>query len=339
MAINLSKEQLEVVETKEPYVVVMSNAAAGKTRMLIERIRYLLKKGVAPSSIVAITFTNNAAEEMQSRLGKDYVSSMFIGTIHSYANLLLMKHGISTSSAIKNENFDKFFDLVSDNPKVIEHVEHLLLDEAQDSTPKQFEFILEMVRPKNYMIFGDPKQSIYSFNGGNPNLIIGLTFDDDVVTYSIIDNYRNGTEIMKFSNGIVDKMKNIRFDKPNPKSGITGLVEKIRRSEITELIEGTDYSEWAILCRSNRTVDDIIYMLSQANIPALTFRQAEITNATIEANQRKKAVKVLTIHSAKGLEFPKVIVAEQVWGSQENLRLMYVAATRAKEELYIVQGR
>lgn len=339
MAINLSKEQLEVVETKEPYVVVMSNAAAGKTRMLIERVRYLLKKGVAPSSIVAITFTNNAAEEMQSRLGKDYVSSMFIGTIHSYANRLLMKYGISTSTEIKNENFDKFFDLVSDNPQVIEHVEHLLLDEAQDSTPKQFEFILEMIQPKNYMIFGDPKQSIYSFNGGNPNLIIGLTFDDDVVTYSIIDNYRNGTEIMKFSNGIVDKMKNIRFDKPNPKSGITGSVEKIRRSEITELIEGTDYSEWAILCRSNRTVDDIIYMLSQADIPALTFRQAEITNATIESNQRKQAVKVLTIHSSKGLEFPKVIIAEQVWGSQENLRLMYVAATRAKEELYITQGR
>ena len=81
----LSKVQQEIVETKANKVVVMSVPASGKTAVLTERVKYLLEQGEKPSSIVVITFTNAAAEEMKKRIG-DIGQGTFINTIHSYAD-------------------------------------------------------------------------------------------------------------------------------------------------------------------------------------------------------------------------------------------------------------
>ena len=125
---NLSKKQNLIVTTKESNVVVVAAAAAGKTRVMTERIRYLLNSGVDPKTIVAITFTNNAANELYDRLGQP--KDLFIGTVHSYANYLLLSSGIATGSLLDSENFDGLFRLVEKNPGCIKPVNHLLLDEA-----------------------------------------------------------------------------------------------------------------------------------------------------------------------------------------------------------------
>ena len=91
---NLDKEQKEIVYSKSRNIVVRAGAGSGKTRVLTERIKYLLQKGIKPESIVAFTFTNMAADELKERLSDiEGYDKMFIGTIHSYANYILKRFG------------------------------------------------------------------------------------------------------------------------------------------------------------------------------------------------------------------------------------------------------
>lgn len=83
----LDEKQLEIVNSNEHNIIVEAGAGSGKTRTLIERIKRLLNDGIEPQNIVAITFTNMAAEEMKERLiDVPGIGDCFIGTIHSFAN-------------------------------------------------------------------------------------------------------------------------------------------------------------------------------------------------------------------------------------------------------------
>ena len=62
--------QIAAVQDDSERVLVLSCAGSGKTRVLVGRIRHMLDRGVSPSRIVAITFTNNAAKTMQEHLEK-----------------------------------------------------------------------------------------------------------------------------------------------------------------------------------------------------------------------------------------------------------------------------
>lgn len=154
----LSKLQQKIINNKNNKIIVMADSAAGKTRVLTEKARQLLKSGIEPKEIAVITFTNMAAEELRQRLGEDYKNGIFIGTIHSLANSFLLSYGIDTSSCIKKEDFDELFQLVQKYPKCVRKIKYILLDEAQDSNSQQFDFIFNMIQPESFFLAGDLKQ-------------------------------------------------------------------------------------------------------------------------------------------------------------------------------------
>ena len=93
---NLNPAQQKAVHHETGPVLVVAGAGSGKTRVITTRITHLiLNKNIAPSSIVALTFTNKAATEMKERIASflgNHTELPFVGTFHSYCVQLLKRH-------------------------------------------------------------------------------------------------------------------------------------------------------------------------------------------------------------------------------------------------------
>ncbi|MCR5294436.1 MAG: UvrD-helicase domain-containing protein [Lachnospiraceae bacterium] len=92
----LNTEQAEAVRTAEGPLLILAGAGSGKTRVLVHRISYLINVlGVWPGSILAITFTNKAADEMKSRvedlIGPDS-GKIWVMTFHAACVRILRRH-------------------------------------------------------------------------------------------------------------------------------------------------------------------------------------------------------------------------------------------------------
>ncbi|MEI7480033.1 MAG: UvrD-helicase domain-containing protein [bacterium] len=138
----LNDKQKEAVLTTEGPVLIVAGAGAGKTKTITHRILHLIKNGVAPENILAITFTNKAAKEMRERVGKlldqDFslgfpgyqnASMPFLSTFHSLG-VKIIKDNARTLGLPKNFGiFDR-----GDSLRLVKEA----LKEM-DIDPKQFE--------------------------------------------------------------------------------------------------------------------------------------------------------------------------------------------------------
>lgn len=87
MSLLLNEEQAEAITHIDGPLLALAGAGSGKTRVITERIAFLIKKGISPSNILAVTFTNKAAAEMRGRivlLLKEKPKQLVISTFHSF---------------------------------------------------------------------------------------------------------------------------------------------------------------------------------------------------------------------------------------------------------------
>src|SRR3990167_5268061 len=144
--IALSGPQKEAVEHGEGPLLVAAGAGSGKTRTLTQRLIYLIRKGVEPKRIVAITFTNKAAGEMKSRIEKElgkktFSAPPFIGTFHSFCARILRKEAKKLGRTPSYVIFDN-----NDSEKLIRKVLKTV-DHPKVKTPAKIE--KEISRVKN----------------------------------------------------------------------------------------------------------------------------------------------------------------------------------------------
>lgn len=111
---HLSSEQLEAVRSRAPKLIIKAGPGAGKTRVLVERVQFLVnERHVDPKSVLVITFTEKAAEELKYRLNADgdlsyeQIDQMQIGTIHGFCRTYLRNYVSSGIEVIDDQDNEK----------------------------------------------------------------------------------------------------------------------------------------------------------------------------------------------------------------------------------------
>lgn len=327
------------------------------TRVLTEHAKYLLRNGVNPSELILITYTNNAAQEMRDRLsdcaGFDKVS---IGTIHSYAAQLLSMNKIGIDDILErakvNDDFDSLFREVKRHLDTIyiPPINHLLIDEFQDVAPQEYEFIKDILKPKHLFAVGDPRQMIYGFKGSSKEVFDELYNAPDTKIFELTENYRCRSGILKVAQQAIRDLDEAAITEVVPmRKGMADITTMpFDISAVARMLkERGDYKDWFVLARSNRLVEEIGREFDYQGVPYVNFRQAEKTNEEIHQLMNDNVVKLLTIHSAKGLESKNVVLFENFLGNNrysqdardEERRIRYVGITRAEDKLVLVKQR
>ncbi|KAA6460303.1 ATP-dependent DNA helicase Rep [Acidobacteria bacterium AB60] len=165
---NLNPEQRAAVEATDGPLLILAGAGSGKTRVITARIAWLIReKGVAPDSILAVTFTNKAAAEMGERvdrlLGHTSLAKPLISTFHSLCVRMLRRdiealkvngEGLTRSFAIYDEN---------DQSSIVKAVMRRMGLDTKQLTPRT---VLGRISwAKNHMV--DPQE--YYLGSSDPN--------------------------------------------------------------------------------------------------------------------------------------------------------------------------
>lgn len=245
---------------------------------------------------------------------------------------------------------------------------HIIIDESQDLTKVQLEVLKNLYADKSYSsitFIADTAQSIYSHSWlvkGRSFSSIG--FDMTGKSNSLAKNYRTTTQIAQAAYSLIEHDENIieddNFVKPSlidrqgkypvykflkeEKEEFEYIVKEIKHN----LSSKYNYMDIAVIARTKVQLQNISKYFTKNNIPYTIFNNKD----EIEFESNK--VKLLTMHSIKGLEFKVVMILgvsknllpiinqgiedEQLHKTMER-KLLYVGMTRATELLYISSSR
>lgn len=202
----LNDRQKEAVLYGEGPLLILAGAGSGKTRVLTHRIAYLIEeRGVPPYNILAITFTNKAANEMKERVKSligDKLDDLWIGTFHSICVRILRRYidrlGYSSSFVI--------YDSYDQKTVVKECIKEMNLDKE---TYKERSILSTISSLKNTMVTPDEYinenyNSFYNRNVGEIYALYekklksnnGLDFDDLIL--KTIELLKNNSDVLEY---------------------------------------------------------------------------------------------------------------------------------------------
>lgn len=332
--LELNVRQRKAVRSLDPYILCIASAASGKTRVLTERIRFLLvEQKIKPEDIVAISFTNMAADEIKRRIG-DACQGAYIGTLHGYANKVCMLNGIDNTDLIDKQKFDEIIlralSVPRNNYPVVKHV---LVDECQDLSSVEYTF-LERIPTSNRYYTGDNRQAIYGFKNCTDEFLVAMYHDPKYTVYSLTENYRNAPNIIRFAEGFINNAEPLG-PPSDPVKTENGVIEECSFLDALEELKWSgNWRSWFILTRTNNELAVAQEICEENEIPYITFKKGDLELAQLDSLMQSDTVKILTIHTAKGLENKNVIVTGARVYNEEERKICYVAASRAENSLY-----
>ncbi|MCX7401077.1 MAG: UvrD-helicase domain-containing protein [Planctomycetales bacterium] len=162
MPSNLTDAQHEAVEHFEGPLMVLAGPGSGKTRVITHRIARLLERGVAPEHILALTFTNKAAREMQERVEKLLGGlRVRVSTFHRFCSRILRR--FPEHVGLKN-NFT-----ILDHSDQVSIIRQIMKDEKLDGMFHEPGRVLGRIsRARNEMITAEQFRQQFEQRPGNP---------------------------------------------------------------------------------------------------------------------------------------------------------------------------
>ncbi|MBL8620512.1 MAG: ATP-dependent helicase [Myxococcales bacterium] len=232
----------------------------------------------------------------------------------------------------------------------------ILIDELQDCEPRELELVRRLRAPDGGVFgVGDPRQAIYGWRGGVADGFARAATALGCVIHELPASYRSTATILDGARAVLGAQPMsdgaLRAVRPpgapivvrrhhDPVAEATYLAARLAALHA----DGVPRAEVAVLCRLRAQVAAAAEALAAAGVPcAVDDGAAGIVAAPAPAD----AVRVLTLHAAKGLEFRHVFIAganlgvvplvvrDMVEDEPEERRLLFVGITRAKDEVEI----
>ena len=162
---SLNDKQRDVVAAPLQNMLVLAGAGSGKTRVLVQRIAWLVQvEQSSPHSILAVTFTNKAAAEMRARVEKTVngnTQGMWVGTFHGLAHRLLRMH-------FQEAKLPQSFQVLDsdDQLRLVKRIVRALELDEKRWPPKQFQWYIngkkdEGLRPNHIETHYDPTEQMF----------------------------------------------------------------------------------------------------------------------------------------------------------------------------------
>ena len=350
----------------EGHRVIHGAAGSGKTMVLIFRAQFLAAAARPDAPILVMCFNRTLATRIEALLRQRGLDERVqVRTFHSWCQDMVRSYQLSVPAGL---NGDAYFEALAG---VLERAVEsgrvpggqytaLLVDEAHDFQDAWLRLAARMVSPatNSLLVLYDDAQSIYQKRRRKFNFA-SVGIDARGRTSILRVNYRNTAEVLALAMSCAESLLHVpaeaRSDNELP------LVEPAsagRRGPLPALIEAGDESEEARLlveriataCAAGAALNEIAVVTRTRALLApieqalqrrgISF-QSMNTQTFKRFDWRQPSVKLLTIHSAKGLEFRHVFVAGlqamplRDEALDEALRLLYVAMTRATHELVL----
>ena len=326
----LNKEQIKPVLDTEGAVLVIAGAGSGKTRVLTTRIAYLiLEKNVNPSEIVAITFTNKAAQEMKERLIKmvgDEANLIWASTIHSLCVRILRsnidKLGYDTNFSIYDEQ-DKekvlkkvFADLNLDADKLLKSAKNLISTAKNDClSPNEVKFEYA------HLHFIEELSSVYEKYENELNRSNALDFDDLLLkTYELFKNF---PEVATY---YAEKFKYVHIDEFQDTNKVQFAIAKVLASKHNNIFAVGDDDQSIYSWRGAKIENILSFDKTYPNAKIYKLEQnyrstkkiLELANCIIKNNTERRE-KQLWTENGEGVKIETFV------GADENNEATYTA--------------
>ena len=233
---NLNEKQKEAVLSLDGPLLIVAGAGSGKTKVLISRIAHIIEKKKAyPNQILAVTFTNKAAKEMQNRISKilkkGAIGIPWLGTFHSVCAKLIRKHA-------KAVNLNSNFTIVDqdDQSKLIKNISKAENIDTKKISPRYILSIIDQWKNKGWYPEDVVLKKSEVFNvavGDRTSLnelfkLIQNSLKENGITYKKYPKYRDFREgDVKHSQADISKAKeNLGF---NPQFSIEkGILKSVK---------------------------------------------------------------------------------------------------------------
>lgn len=223
---------------------------------------------------------------------------------------------------------------LGDLPKTSE-IKYVIIDEAQDYTPLQYEIFYQLFNSADITMLGDLNQAINPFmNVGDYNNIAHIFPLDNTCIMNLTKSYRSTMEIAKFSRMLLnreadDELVERHGDKPIVLGFLQEVAIKERILEDIKVYKGEGYKSIGIITRTMKEANEVhSFLKDKVEVRAIISENEEYVNGTV----------IIPAYLAKGLEFDVVLIYNAGDGNyccEEERLLFYTACTRALHVLCV----